>query len=211
MVTKRIGSGSSWAWNGEHRVLRSERPAGSPPRRLALFFLLLFSFALYAQDTPVPGSSDEVGYKLGPGDRIYITVYNQEDLTGEYVLDGNGRFSMPLIGLVIAGGLTPVGLETLLIDRFRPDYLVNPRVVVEVRNYRPYYLIGEVSRTGAFDYVQGMTYLTAIAIAGGYSYRAKKDVVFVIRGNDTDRDEIKLDVDDRVQPGDIIRVAERIF
>ena len=105
--------------------------------------------------------------------------------------------------------LTTAELEPKITGLLKPDYLVNPRVTVRVQNYRPYYLIGEVNSTGAFNYVQGMTFMQAIAIAGGYSYRAKKGVVFVRRGEN--EEEIELDVDDRVQPGDIIRVAERLF
>jgi polysaccharide export outer membrane protein len=104
-----------------------------------------------------------------------------------------------------------VELEALVVSKLKPDYLVNPRVSVDVQSYRPYYLIGEVRSTGSFPYVEGMTYLTAIAMAGGYSYRAKKDIVFVIRGSDPDQEEVKLDVNERVHPGDIIRVAERLF
>ena len=173
--------------------------------------LLLLSGLLHAQDSPAADTDSVSGYQLGSRDRISVTVFNHPDLSGEYVLDGDGRFSMPLIGVVDAGGKTPVELEEVLVNRFRPDYLVNPRVSIEVRNYRPYYLIGEVLSTGSFPYVAGITYLTAIAMAGGYSYRAKKDVVYVIRGNDPEQEEIKLDANEKVQPGDIIRVAERLF
>ena len=78
-------------------------------------------------------------------------------------------------------------------------------------NYRPYYLIGEVQGTGAFPYVAGMTYLTAIAISGGFTYRARQNHVYVVRGDDPEQNEIKLNVEEKVQPGDIIRVAERLF
>ena len=118
---------------------------------------------------------------------------------------------MHLIGKVEASGLTVTELETLLISELKPDYLVNPRVSVQVQNYRPYYLIGEVLNTGPFPYVDGMTYMTAVAIAGGFTYRAKKDRVYVVRGGDSDGEEQKLDVHEKVRPGDIIRVAERIF
>jgi len=178
-------------------------------RRLLVAAWLLLAGAAWAQDEPLPES--DPGYALGPRDRVQVTVFNQPDLSGEYELDGDGRFSMPLIGLIDAKGLTPLQLEEAVVDRLKPDYLVNPRVSIEVRNYRPYYLIGEVQSTGSFPYVAGITYLTAIAMAGGYSYRAKKDVVYVIRGNDPEQEEIKLDVNEKVRPGDIIRVAERLF
>jgi len=187
------------------------RRAGAWLAGIQTVLLLLLSGLTHAQDTPATDAESASGYQLGPRDRISVTVFNHPDLSGEYVLDGEGRFSMPLIGVVDAGGKTPVELEDILVNRFKPDYLVNPRISIEVRNYRPYYLIGEVQNTGSFPYVAGITYLTAIAMAGGYTYRAKKDVVYVIRGNDPDQEEIKLDANEKVQPGDIIRVAERIF
>jgi protein involved in polysaccharide export with SLBB domain len=183
-------------------------------RRGCLFSaVIIFALTglLQAQESTVDDTSADSGYQLGPRDRVSVTVFNHPEFSGEYELDGNGRFSMPLIGIVNAAGRTPVELETLLVKRFRPDYLVNPRISIEVRNYRPYYLIGEVQSTGSFPYVAGITYLTAIAMAGGYTYRGKKGVVYVIRGNDPEQEEIKLDANEKVQPGDIIRVAERLF
>lgn len=178
--------------------------------RLALTFLILTcSGALAAQESSDAAVAGDSAYRLGPTDVIIVTVHNHEDLSGTLQLDGSGLLSMPLIGQFEAAGLTTAELERKITGLLKPDYLVNPRVTVRVQNYRPYYLIGEVSSTGAFNYVQGMSFMQAIAIAGGYSYRAKKGVVFVRRG-DSD-EEIELDVNDRVQPGDIIRVAERLF
>jgi polysaccharide export outer membrane protein len=185
-------------------------------RRVVLTLLLLATAGLQAQEAEQPpGEIQPIGsesaYQLGAGDRIRISIFNQEDLSGDYSLDEKGRFSMPLIGSVKAEGLTPAQLENLLTSKLKPDYLVNPRVYVQVINYRPYYLIGESLGTGAFPYIAGMTYLKAIAIAGGFSYRAKQDYVFVIRADDPKQEEIKLDVAEKVQPGDIIRVDERMF
>lgn len=181
---------------------------------LLLPALICFAAGAAAQDIPAPappsGTVDSA-YKLGPGDKVRINVFNQEDLSGEYTLDGDGRFSMPLIGTIDASGLTPLQLEALLVGKFKPDYLVNPRIFIQVGNYRPYYLMGEVASKGAFPYQPGMTYLTAIANAGGFSYRAKQDVVYVIRGDDPTQTEIKMSVEEKVQPGDIIRIAERLF
>lgn len=169
------------------------------------------SATVLAQTPELPLIGSESGYTLGAGDRIRITVFNHDDLSGDYSLDGRGRFSMPLIGAVNAAGLTSSDLEAVLIDRLKPDYLVNPRIYIQVVSYRPYYLVGEAANTGAFPYVAGMTYLKAIAIAGGFTYRAKQDQVFVVRANDPEQEEVKLDVNEKVQPGDIIRVAERLF
>jgi polysaccharide export outer membrane protein len=177
----------------------------------ALLMALIFcaTTGLHAQSSESRVSNSS--YTLGTGDSVNISIFNQEDLSGTYALDGDGRFSMPLIGMVDAEGLTPAELEQVLIDKLKPDYLVNPRIYVQVMNYRPYYLMGEVRGTGAFPYQAGMTYLTAIAKAGGFTYRAKQDHVYVIRADDPEQNEIKLDIDEKVQPGDIIRVDERMF
>jgi polysaccharide export outer membrane protein len=165
-----------------------------------------------AKPLPELGASDST-YKLDAGDKIKINIFNQPDLSGEFQLDGEGKIYLPLIGRVDASGLTAAELEKVLVDRFKPDYLVNPRIFIQVGmgNLKPYYLMGEVSGTGAFPYVAGMTYLTAIANAGGFSYRAKQDYVYVIRADDPEQKELKLSVEEKVQPGDIIRVAERLF
>ncbi|MBT8039546.1 MAG: polysaccharide export protein [Gammaproteobacteria bacterium] len=178
----------------------------------AVFLTLFFVCTQLPAQTPaVSSGASDSAYQLDSGDVVRISVFNQPDISGDYMLDGDGRFSMPLIGAIEAAGLTPAELEARLVDLYRPDYLVNPRIFIQVMNYRPYYLIGEVRGTGPFPYQAGMTYLTAIANAGGFTYRAKKDHVIVIRADDPAQQEIRLDVEERVQPGDIIRVEERLF
>jgi len=181
-----------------------------------VFLVVLLCSLVQAQEPDSSASAaqqivPDVNYRLGPGDKLQIDVFNEDDLTGEYTLDGSGSFSMHLIGQINASNLTATELEKLLISRLKPDYLVNPRVSVQVLNYRPFYIIGEVNKPSSYAYVDGMTFLTAVAIAGGYTYRAKKDVVFVVHANDPNREEIKMDVHDKVRPGDIIRVDERMF
>lgn len=169
----------------------------------------------YGPGQEAPSSDDraawDAGYRLNPGDQVFVEVLGHDDLSGSHQLDSSGRFSMPLVGEIDAAGLTASQLEASLVERYRPDYLVNPQISVRVENFRPYYLMGEVGGTGAYAYQDGMTYLEAIARAGGYSYRARKGVVYVIRAGDTTREEVKLDVNEKVQPGDIIRIAERLF
>ena len=174
-----------------------------------LLFLLLFSFAansLYAEETVPSG-----GYQLGPGDKLVISVFNQEDLTGEYSINGAGRFFMPFIGNVDAKGLTITELTDLIVNKLKPDYLLNPRVSIEVLNFRPFYIIGEVKEPNSYPYVEGMTYLNAVAIAGGYTYRAKKGYAMVRRNEDQDGKEQKVDMTSSVMAGDIIRIVERMF
>lgn len=178
-------------------------------RPTILLFLLLFFFAanpLTAEETVPSG-----GYQLGPGDKLVISVFNQEDLTGEYAINGAGRFFMPFIGNVDAKGLTITELTDLIVNKLKPDYLVNPRVSIEVLNFRPFYIIGEVNAPNSYPYVEGMTYLNAVAIAGGYTYRAKKGYAMVRRNEDQDGKEQKVDMTSSVMAGDIIRIVERMF
>jgi len=163
-------------------------PPGVHGMLLVLLCLLAAVFTVNAQEPgiPVAGDGQDSDYRLNPGDKISVSVFNHEDLSGEVIVDGNGRIFLPLIGQVQASGLTSTELE------------------------RPYYMMGEVQSQGPFEFTAGMTYLEAIARAGGYTYRAKKDVVYVVRAGQNS-DEVKLEVNEKVQPGDVIRVAERIF
>lgn len=156
-------------------------------------------------------SEVDVTYTLGSGDVLKITVYNQNDMSGEYLVNGNGNISLPLIGNIKVKGLTLGQIEEKIKDQLKPDYLLNPRVNLQVLNYRPFYILGEVTDPKSYPYVDGMTYLNAVAIAGGYTYRAKKGYVYVVRGNDIERKELKLSTDQKVMPGDTIRVDERFF
>jgi polysaccharide export outer membrane protein len=183
---------------------------------MAMLLLLLTPWlaspALSQETASASGIEDRLaGYHLSPLDQVLVDVIDHPELSGSYTLDSSGRITLPLIGDVEAAGLTAEELSRELVGQLRPDYLVNPRVQVSVQYFRPYYLMGEVSGTGAFPFQEGMTYLEAIAKAGGYSYRARQGVVYVIRAGTTTRDEIKLDVNEKVQPGDIVRVAERLF
>ncbi len=150
-------------------------------------------------------------YQLDTGDIVKITVFNQENLSGKYTLNGAGRISLPLIGVINAKKITIAELKDKIVNKLKPDFLLDPLVSIQILNYRPYYIIGEVKFPQSYPYVSGMSYLNAIAIAGGYSYRAKKDYVYVIRMKDKKRREVKLSIDELVKPGDMIRVDERYF
>ncbi|MDD1624950.1 MAG: polysaccharide export protein [Methylococcaceae bacterium] len=163
-----------------------------------------------AQNQPLPSAVNEE-YKLGSGDLIKITVFKQEELSGEYTINGAGQIALPLIGDVNTKDLTVKQVEKAIADKLKPDYLLNPRVNVQVLNYRPFYILGEVKEPKSYPYVDGMTYLNAVAIAGGYTYRAKEDHVMVIHMNDPQKHELRLTMDEKVMPGDVIHVEERFF
>jgi polysaccharide export outer membrane protein len=155
------------------------------------------------------GSSD---YRLGPGDRMRIIVYGQSNLTGEYVLDGGGVLAFPLIGQVAASGMTPHQLEQTIAARLSPDYLRNPSVSVEVMTRRPFYIVGEVRNPGSYPYVAGMTVINAIALAGGFTYRARESSFYIKRSDKSGQTaKITANQETPVQPGDVIMVRERYF
>ncbi len=175
-------------------------------RIAGVLLLSLLTTQLYAADIKI----NDV-YKLGSGDKLIISVFNQEELTGEYTINGSGQISMAFIGNVVAKGLTAPELVQVITGKLKPDYILNPRVSIEVLSYRPFYIIGEVKKPNSYPYVDGMTYLNAVAIAGGFTYRAKKKFAMVRHNEDPNSEEVKVDLYMKVSPGDIIRIKERMF
>ncbi len=150
-------------------------------------------------------------YRVGSGDNLRVTVFGQEDLSGEFLVDGAGFFSLPLIGEVIAGGRTVREVKRAIVKKLKPDYLKNPSVSVAVLNYRPFYIIGEVQKPGSYAYVSGMKVVNAIALAGGYTYRARENKVLITRARNPERKKQRANHDTAVLPGDVIEVPERFF
>jgi protein involved in polysaccharide export with SLBB domain len=150
--------------------------------------------------------------KLGPNDRLRITVFGQPTLTGEYTLDGNGILAFPLIGNVPANGSTTSELQQKIATKLNPDYLINPSVSAEIVNRRPFYVVGEVQHPGNYPYVSDMTAVNAIAMAGGFTRRAKKND-FYIRRLDKDGKMVRIEanVGTVLQAGDTLEVRERVF
>ncbi len=174
--------------------------------------VLLASPMAQAADSATPNAAAEgAAYRLGSGDKLRITVYNEDTLSGEYEVDGSGTLALKLIGTVPAGGKTIPEITKAIEDKLKEGYLLNPSVAIEVLNYRPFYVLGEVKEPGKYAYVSGMTVLNAVALAGGYTYRAKQSRVLVIRANDPAKEEQEADKNTVIMPGDIIRVPERFF
>jgi polysaccharide export outer membrane protein len=149
-------------------------------------------------------------YRLGSGDRIRLVVFRHEDLSGEFTLDGAGNFAMPLIGEIQAYNLTTRELEQRIADRLKDGYLVDPQISVEVLNYRPFYILGEVKTPGSYQYVNGMTVLNAVALAGGFTYRAKQSDFLLQRGGSNTQTR-EVGGETAILPGDIVTVQERFF
>lgn len=183
----------------------------------ALFVVLAAGQPVFAQDPAVsaPSSSGTTtqaeSYHLGTGDKVKMTVFGQDDLGGEFIVDDTGFIRLPLIGQVKAAGLTVREFEDAVTAKLADGYLRDPRVSAEVTNYRPFYIIGEVNKPGEYAYVNGMNALNAVALAGGYTYRADDSVVYVRRKGSPTEEKDPADQTTSINPGDIIRVAERFF
>jgi polysaccharide export outer membrane protein len=150
-------------------------------------------------------------YVLGPNDRIRLKVYGEADISGEYEIDSNGQVSIPLAGHIGAAGLTTKQLERSITAALAKGIVRDPRVNVEVALYRPYYILGEVKKGGEYPYRLGLTVMDAVASAGGFTYRANENKVFLRRSGAGAEEVYALDAPILVFPGDTIRVPERYF
>lgn len=186
-------------------------------RRIVLFLLFVFTFLMLGSN---PGQAGEVqdnaanlqtAYMLGTGDKLHINVYGQTELNGDYVVDATGNLQLPLVGEVHAAGLTIAEFQKQLTIKLADGYFVNPNVNVDVVNYRPFYIIGQVAKPGEYPYVNGMSILNAVALAGGYTSRADESEAYIRRNGASKEVQVPADETTKVMPGDIIRVPERYF
>jgi len=160
---------------------------------------------------PVP-SADTSSYRLGAGDQVRIITFSDEQLTGEFRVADSGNIALPLLGSMKAAGLTPAQLEGEVASALRQRNLyTDPSVAVEVIAYRPVFILGEVNRPGQYPYQPGMTVVTAVAIAGGFTYRAVEDDASIVRTVDGKAIEGRAIRETYVRPGDVITVFERTF
>ncbi len=151
-------------------------------------------------------------YLLGPGDGLTIRIFGQPQLSGAYQVDDSGNIDMPLIGLVPAANQGTDALAAAITHALQKNGLIlNPAVAVEVSTYRPFYILGEVNTPGQYPYRPGMTALTAISIAGGFTYRACQDYAGVTRSTGGLAVQYRASTSALVQPGDVITVFERRF
>lgn len=180
-------------------------------KKIMVAACLVMTLTLHAGGVTGQDNDAASSYRLAAGDRVRITVYGHEDLSGEFEIDGTGHITLPLIRIVRAEGYSTRELAEVISNELQPEYLKNPRVSAEVLNYRPFYIIGEVKEPGSYPYVNGITVINAVAVAGGYTYRARKGRIKIIRESDTSRREIPARPETPVLPGDVIEIPERFF
>jgi polysaccharide export outer membrane protein len=152
-----------------------------------------------------------VDYRLGTGDQLRVTIFGEADLSGEYVITDQGAVSFPLVGEVPAAGKTVSEFSADLDARLRQGYVRQPNLAVEVLNFRPFYILGEVTQPGTYPYSANLTVMNAVATAKGFSYRADQRRVYIKHADQTEERAYRLTTSTPVLPGDTIRIGERHF
>ena len=160
---------------------------------------------------PVASASDTT-YRLDAGDEVRISVYGFDQMANTYVVADSGNISLPMLSLVPASGKTPAELEATIAGMLRERNLApNANVSAQVTKYRPFYILGEVQKPGQYPYVPGMTLTTAVAIAGGYTFRANTKQAALTRRQGNAETHGQASRDTTVLPGDTIEVPEAWF
>jgi polysaccharide export outer membrane protein len=158
---------------------------------------------------PSVSSWAQGGYRLGTGDKLKVTVFGEDDASGEYEIDSTGNISARLVGRLQVKGMTLQEVEQALAEQYRSrGFFRNPRISIELTNLRPFFILGEVEKRGSYPYVNGLTVAQAVAIAQGYTYRASRTRITIQRVGG--KEEAATE-DTPVYPGDIVRVPERFF
>lgn len=159
-----------------------------------------------------PGYSQELSqYRLGADDEISVNVFNEPDLSlAKTRIAANGSISMPLIGQVQVKGLTIDEVEAKITALYLGDYLKKPDVTVAIVEYRQFYVNGEVNKPGGYSYREGMTIQRAVSLAGGFTERAARNKIKLMRENNA-QNVINVDLNTPVLPGDVITVEESFF
>jgi polysaccharide export outer membrane protein len=159
---------------------------------------------------PTPVTYD-TAYRLDAGDRLRVVVFGQEGLTNTYAIDAGGSITMPLIGSVPARSRTPSGLAAEIAAKLRRGYIREPSVSVEIESYRPFFILGEVAAPGQYPYVPNMSVESAVAIAGGFSPRARRDSVLLTHHDRSGTIRMAVPLGTPVGPSDTVLVGERWF
>jgi protein involved in polysaccharide export with SLBB domain len=159
----------------------------------------------------VGGGASSASYRLGVADRLRLTVFNEPALSGEFTVSPGGDVSLPLIGNVPATGRSVAELQDDIQHRLADGYLRDPKVAIDILSFRPFYILGEVSKPGEYPFSDGLTVMNAVATAQGFTYRANKKYAFVKHRGETEEKRVPITADLQVVPGDTIRIGERYF
>ena len=195
-----VAAGSGGAIGALRAAFAAPRPASAS--------VVMAAPATYVEPAPV---RYDPTYHLDAGDKLRVVVYGQEGLTNTYAVGAGGSITMPLIGSVMARGRTTAGLAGEISAKLRAGYIREPSVAVEIEAYRPFFILGEVAAPGQYPYVPNMTAETAVAIAGGFSPRARRDRVTVTHTDASGTSRFDVPPGSPISPGDTVLVGERWF
>lgn len=162
-----------------------------------------------AQESVAP--TELSNYKLGSGDRIHIQVYGEQELTLDTKLSDAGTILYPFLGEVKVTGLTVGQVAEQITNRLKGRVLVDPKVSVGVVEYRPFFINGEVKMPGAYPYQPGLTVQKAVSIAGGFTERASRSSILIVREKDPTHAQQDAELATPVAPGDVLTVEESFF
>lgn len=177
-----------------------------------LMAALLFAGTAVARQLPPIGDGVAGPYRLGTGDGIRVNVFGLDALNRSYLIGDGGTISLPLVGQLDIAGKTVAETEAMVATVLRDKQLMtNPSVSVEVATYRQFYILGEVQKPGQYPYVPGMSVLTAVSIAGGYTFRAQTKRAVIVRTVGGRGVKGSAVPETLVQPGDTISIAEAWF
>ena len=175
-----------------------------------LVFVSSFAGALAQKSSDAPGALSY--YRLGVGDVVSVRVFGEDDLSRDKVkVTDAGTVAYPILGEIKVQGRTVGELERLVADGLRGRYLVNPRVSVTVDEYRPFYVDGQVGKSGGYPYQPGLNVAKAISLAGGLKERASTNKMYITREGDKPQNRVKVDMSAEVRPGDILTIEESFF
>jgi protein involved in polysaccharide export with SLBB domain len=170
--------------------------------------------AISANGAQVPSAfAKPTSYQISDGDKLDIKVFSEPEMSGEVQVDGEGAISLPLVGRMQAAGLTAAALRQRITQQLVAKGLVqDPNVTVAMLSYEPFNIFGEVRNAGQYTYRPGMTVRDAIALAGGYTYRANKNYIYIQHQDGNGEEKLSMaGAQLYVQPGDAVRVPERYF
>lgn len=185
--------------------------------KIGLIAALSLGMSACTPTPPLPAASSVpadamAGYRLSGGDRFRLNVYNEPNLSGqEYSVGSDGEASLPLIGPLKVGGMTAREAEAAIAARYGAGFVNSPRVNVDITQFRPFYILGEVGKAGQYAFAPGMTVLNAVALAGGFTYRANTTRIYIRRDGGGAEEVVPLAANTPVLPGDTIRIVERFF
>lgn len=163
----------------------------------------------FVADAPLNLNPD--AYVLDNGDEISILVFDETDLTMDATIGDSGEINYSYLGALKVTGKTPVQLEREITSALKDGYLVNPSVNVSIKEYRPFFINGEVRTPGGYAYQPGLTLDKAIALAGGLTDRASSRKMFVIRADERGQDKKRIRLSSPIGPGDVIEINEGFF